>query len=262
MPKKKYYNPQDDVVQIVDGRRVPVRSYDMYQAMHAGPVISKSVEKQQTADKPTSTEKKSKDLETEIPRATPQKQENEKSVPKEKEEKTKKPSVSLRFDGQRLTLVENRGDITTEYSVPAVSGKPDENGQFDYSKERQRMADVGPHPEGVFSVNGNGIFYRKDNPAWNNALGYVGRGKFPGGVRSWGVGKLEINMTPEQKERTGRDDTTIHGGSEPGSRGCIDIMGNDQEFFAILEKLGHDNPKIPLIVDYSRTPQKVTFPKK
>lgn len=37
MPKTKYYNPQNDVVKLMDGKRVPVQPYNMYQALHAVP---------------------------------------------------------------------------------------------------------------------------------------------------------------------------------------------------------------------------------
>ena len=74
MPNK-YYNPQDDVVQIKDGKRTPVQAYDLYQGLHAEPqqmnaLNTASADNQKVGDK-------------------------------------KKPIRYFRFDGEKLTFVDN-----------------------------------------------------------------------------------------------------------------------------------------------------------
>lgn len=215
-----YHDPQNDVVRIVDGRRIPVQAYDLYGEIHKRSAKNRKLKKSQT----NSTD------------------------------------LKLRFDGQTLKLIQYQGDIITEYSVPAVSGTPNEDGSFSYSKENQEITNYGPHPEGVYSVNPSDISFRSDNKLVNNLFGYIGRGKFPGGQASWGIGRLKIHMTSEQEKLLGRRGTFIHGGAVPGSRGCIDIVCNDKKFFDILKNLGAKKKNIPLVVDYSNTPDKVFFP--
>lgn len=234
MPKQKYHNPQDDVVKIMNGRREPVKSYDMYQAMHAGPGRTQSADKDAVRS----------------------------NAPSAASSAQAQPDVFLHFDGQNLRIVQDQDGVCKEViSVPAVSGRRNEDGSFSYDKERQKIPNVGPQPEGIFSVRPGDILYRKDDTLRSKIGSFVGGGNFPWGGISWGVGKVNINMTPEQIQETGRKDTTIHGGLEPGSRGCIDTVCNDEKFFSALEKIGKKHESIPLVVDYSNTPDKVFFPK-
>lgn len=241
MPQKKYYNPQDDVVQIVDGKRMPVQAYDMYQAMHADPM--QSAKRENPGEEST-------------------------------QEGKNKPRLSLRFDGQNLTLVEDRGDITTEYRFPAVSGRPggEDKNTFTYSKERQYLENVGPIPEGSHVVALETAKYWKNLETGDKlkslasplaqALHLGKSGAMPGGPVAWGEGFVDIKLDPRVKESTGRSGMTIHGGKYPGSAGCIDLVNNDKKFFETLERLKGDQTEIPLTVDYSQTPEKVHFPKK
>lgn len=237
MPQKKYYNPQNDVVQIKDGRRLAVPAYDMYRAMHAGPSLSVLEE----------TEK----LRPAV------------SEPEE--------DLFLRFDGRDLSLVRHDGDITTQYRFAAVSGRPvrEKNGEylFSYSKERQNVENVGPIPEGNHTLKLDGARYWNDLGIWDKAVSVIPslvgkkRGPMPGGPVAWGAGRVDVKLDPQVQRQTGRSGITIHGGKYPGSAGCIDLVCNDKKFFDVLEKWKGDKTEIPLVVDYSQTPEEVWYPK-
>ena len=138
MPKTKYYNPQNDVVKLMDGKRVLVQPYNMYQALHAS----------SQAPARSGTKK------TASPAMTP---------PPQTEE------VYFLFDGQYMTLVENYGNNTVVRRMPAVSGRQNEDGSFSYSKERQYMKNEGPIPEGRHNIELSSIRYVKDAGFFNRA---------------------------------------------------------------------------------------------
>lgn len=221
MPQKKYYNPQDDVVQIKDGKRIKIEPYDMYAEMHKGPENIKAKSQQ-----------------------TPS------------QDATEKGPLSMRFDGQYLTLIHKEGNKTVEYNYPAISGKP-VNGFFDYSKEQQNKKNEGPIPEGTHTVDTETTNYWKDADLWQKTKSYLGGGEFPGGTRAWGEGHVDVKLDPNVAKKTGRSGITIHGGTTPGSKGCIDLVNHDKSFFDKLEELKGEQQYIPLTVDYSQTPEKV-----
>lgn len=227
MPKTKYYNPQEDVVQIKDGKRTPVKAYDLYQGLHAGPGAK-------TTNSAEKIQEKMHD------QAGP---------------------LSMRFDGQYLTLIHKEGNKTTEYNFPAVSGQPLEKygTTFSYDKERQKIKDVGPIPEGQHTVDLSTTQYWKDAGLQERAKAFIGRGNFPGWTRSWGKGHIDIRLDPQVQEKTNRSGMTIHGGTIAGSRGCIDLVNKDEAFFSKLEELKGTQKEIPLTVDYSKTPEKVKW---
>lgn len=67
--------------------------------------------------------------------------------------KEKNPSMSSYFDGRIFTIRQDDGNIIYRESYPAAAGKKNENGEFDYSRERQRIPGVGPIPEGTYWIN-------------------------------------------------------------------------------------------------------------
>lgn len=243
MPKTKYYNPQDDVVKLMDGKRVSVQPYNIYQAMHAAPQTRENLPPENSVSpvwkQPPQTE-----------------------------------DVYFRFDGQYMTLVENYGNNSVLRRMPAVSGRRQEDGSFLYTKERQYLKNAGPIPEGRHSIDLSTIRYIKDAGFFNRAasmavdvynvvakrtgLPSAKVGSFPGGDRlAWGEGSVDIKLDPQVARDTGRSGITVHGGWFPGSAGCIDLVDNDKEFFKQLERLREKRDEIPLIVDYSQTPEKV-----
>lgn len=150
--------------------------------------------------------------------------------------------ASLLFDGERLILSEDGEEVL---SLKAVSGRPLDDGSFDYSIERQMLSFEGPVPEGDYTINPNKI-------QWWTKLGFVqrtyaifGRGKWPGGPIAWGTARVWI--TPNGAETYGRNNFSIHGGVYPGSAGCIDLTSGHLKFFRTIQQYKYS---IPLKVDY------------
>ena len=250
MPNK-YYNPQDDVVQIKDGKRTPVQAYDLYQGLHNGP-------RQMNARNTASAD-------------------NQKAGDK------KEPIRYFQFDGEKLTFIDNSEGKHIETSIEAVSGRPNEDNSFSYDKNKQKQENKGPIPEGVHEIDvatirktenmtfidkigiPSPVVARIYDPTFGKILGKIKPrlktakiGNFPGGTDAWGEGRVDVTLDQTAPQRKG---LTIHGGSTPGSAGCIDVVDNDKEFFNILEDVAKKQRKIPLIVDYSNTPKKVWWKK-
>lgn len=58
-------------------------------------------------------------------------------------------------------------------------------------------------------------------------IGFFGRGEWPGGIRSWGKVRTWIYANEDTKTY-GRSGFSIHGGSMPGSAGCIDLTDDNE----------------------------------
>ena len=160
-----------------------------------------------------------------------------------------KEGVSLIFNGSTFSLIDNG---VTVFSATAVSGRPLDDGTFDYSISRQKMKSTGPIPAGNYTIDPQKIQWWTDQDRKTRTaalLGFIGvkAGTWPGGPLAWGVGRTWI--TPNGSEVYGRSGFTIHGGASPGSAGCIDLMGNDLRFFSTLQNYSHLN-YIPLKVTY------------
>lgn len=85
-------------------------------------------------------------------------------------------------------------------------------------------------------MNTTPLIRARDPQGWENRL-----------ERSWGdiATFLEPNA---ENEMYGRDEFFIHGGSTPGSNGCIDLVENNNEFhcYALLYDFN-----LELTVDYT-----------
>lgn len=167
-----------------------------------------------------------------------------------------RPKPEISFDGEKLTLsgVDKDGNGKT-YAFPARSGAPMENGTFDYSPEYQREKNMGPIPEGNYSINPSKS-EANNIKEWAKREIFNRGGLFPGGTGPWGDAKTPIYQTPEQKAQTGRDGMYIHGGDEFGSIGCIDLKDREKEFFGRLYELTpapFKDQQIPLTVKYDKT---------
>lgn len=149
-------------------------------------------------------------------------------------------------------------------SFDAVSGKPDDPSgywnttrDFNYSKERQSQENVGPTPEGTYSIR-KSAFNENTNPSGTDQYSYlspfqklkgtVGRGYWPGGTHSWGNYRWQLQN--EGTETYGRSDFYLHGGGLWGSRGCIDCGSGITDFRKafLSNQLGND--KVYLQVKY------------
>lgn len=158
-------------------------------------------------------------------------------------------SIDLLFDGKTLYLFAVTETSCLQLKYNAVSGLPDKNGNFDYSVLRQTRADVGPIPEGKYWIN----------PAefWENAW-------YKSGSRSsWGNYRITIHpfvntttygsIGPVTGMFVPRGGFFIHGGSTPGSKGCIDLTANMDKFFKDVQALlgENSNCQIQLQVKYN-----------
>lgn len=111
-------------------------------------------------------------------------------------------TLSLTFDGSKLTLTDGKKID----SYRAVSGRAASTGKFDYSSARQRVHGAGPIPEGIYWINPLELW---ENAWWK-----------PAPTRAWG--NFRITIHPFNTTVTfGRGGFFIHGGSVPGSAGCI-----------------------------------------
>jgi hypothetical protein len=149
------------------------------------------------------------------------------------------PRYSLSFNGSRLSLQENDAPIV---SWPAVSGRPGTQGP-----EYQSYVDHGPLPQGSYRAKVSDLQRLEDTNAWEQTKGIFGGGPWPGGSRSWG--KYRFWLAPDEKNRIfGRDNFSIHGGSVPGSAGCIDLTSEMDDFVDLMQALGQD--EMDVRVDY------------
>ncbi len=151
-------------------------------------------------------------------------------------------------------------------SFAAVSGRPDANSNFDYSKQNQMNPSNGPIPEGSYTMNMNEApdmtTYESLKGTIGGFLGKIGLGKrglFPGGRGVWGDGRIDINpdnvfVSPSNNPfelGVNRGGFTIHGGSTPGSAGCIDLCSGFGGFKSLVEQNKGNTNEIILKVKYN-----------
>lgn len=146
------------------------------------------------------------------------------------------------FTGGSLTLYDRDG---SRKLYGAVSGQVGPGGQT--QPGLQPVRNVGPIPEGRYFFNPAFIqnFDRHTNAA-EKAAALVGRGGWPGGKVSWGNQRAELTADPSTNTY-GRSGFYIHGGSNPGSAGCIDLCANADDFFSAV---GSEPGTLDVDVDY------------
>ena len=162
------------------------------------------------------------------------------------------------FDGYDLTYFtqtkEEDGSLSLVASFyGAVSGRP-KNGIFDYSKEKQAKKGEGPTPEGEYLIYPSEIQSYGNLSRFQALLSLIGRGQFPGGAYAWGNDRIplypkKVKVVTANGTIVERSDMFIHGGSVPGSAGCIDLHLNADAFFTQLKRSKSNS--IPVIVNYS-----------
>jgi hypothetical protein len=124
-----------------------------------------------------------------------------------------------------------------------VAGRVDSLGRNLFG---QQDADRGPLPEGRYSFDPKQIQNYSDTSRVDRMKGVFGGGTFPGGTDSWG--QQRVWLTPDPANTMyGRGGFTIHGGTDPGSRGCIDLTGQAADFFSVV---GGETDIIKVDVDY------------
>jgi hypothetical protein len=149
-------------------------------------------------------------------------------------------SIELMFDGKTLDVVGKESA-----SFTAVSGKPDPSGTFTYTPERQRLSDKGPIPEGIYWID----------PKQLKSLWYY----FGDAAAAWGSHRITIH--PFHSTATfGRGGFFIHGGSTPGSAGCIDLTGHMSSLVEIISRFEGDKIKVHVRYPHTLDPNMGDFP--
>jgi hypothetical protein len=138
--------------------------------------------------------------------------------------------VELTFDGSNL-------DTSSGQAWAAVSGRPDASGGFDYSPARQRQQDLGPIPAGTYWLDPEQLVNLSER--WLYSWRYES---------AWGTHRITIH--PFGSTRTfGRGGFFIHGGTSPGSAGCIDLTTGMASFARTLGSIPRP-AKVKLNVRY------------
>ena len=150
--------------------------------------------------------------------------------------------ASLEFDGQYLIWLQN-GQPVKYY--PAMSGKPDYQ-SAQYTNERKK----GPIPEGDYLlVRGTGEDYsNKEEMSWWRKFVPWNDKPWYEKPSSWGYSRIPIQPLPGTNT-FGRRSMYVHGGSEPGSAGCIDLTYRNDDFYNDWLKY---NGNLPLKVKYPK----------
>ncbi len=131
----------------------------------------------------------------------------------------------LFYNGETLSWHQKDGSTL---SLRAYSGRLDENGNIQVN--RQWEEGVGPIPEGWFIVDPENVQNWDNLSILQKAAASVKRGEWPGGTIAWGEHRVPI----EPYQYRNRGDFFIHGGTFPGSAGCIDLCENNKAFFSIF----------------------------
>lgn len=132
----------------------------------------------------------------------------------------------IRFDGNYFSYTDENGEVIR---IPAISGKT--NSQ---NSEYQNISDGGPIPEGFYDVKQSKYEDFFKFSSFQKLLSIVGRGEWPGGIDKWGAERIWL-IPQSSTETFGRDNFTIHGGLDAGSRGCIDLVNNASIFFQFFQ---------------------------
>lgn len=141
------------------------------------------------------------------------------------------PTYDLLFDGKQLALRENGGVIAR---WPAMSGRAETQGGI-----YQSYADNGPIPQGKYEFKVSELQRYEDSRLRDRMLAPFDRGAWRGGPVAWG--RRRFWLTPKEGTRTfGRDGFSIHGGTFPGSAGCIDLTDEMDEFTELMQAIGQD----------------------
>jgi len=147
---------------------------------------------------------------------------------------TKQPCIkTLIFTGDKLKFYDEKGNLVEQ--VTAYSGKPGA------TPTDQAKKDYGPLPEGTYWIDPKEVEDATLNPLLWRKQGY-----YPPSS-SWGAHRVPLHPD-EQTDTKGRGGFFIHGGSEFGSAGCIDVAQQDNVIDQLIRQRGCS--KIKVIVKY------------
>jgi RHS repeat-associated protein len=142
--------------------------------------------------------------------------------------------AKLVFDGKNLSAYDKDGNLITSWK--GTSGAPGTTPENQYQKSH------GPIPEGKYSIDPS----KTDTYHWYDPRDYDWSGK--ANRDAWGNIRTPIDIEPGTyigAARTGG--FFIHGGSVPGSAGCIDLTNENQSFHDFL---GQASGPVSLEVTY------------
>jgi hypothetical protein len=140
-------------------------------------------------------------------------------------------NVELNFDLEDISLT----DCT--YSLEMQSWSATSGREGYQSSEYQNVQNKGPLPEGSYMVDPARTQYFSDLSTWQKFKSTFGGSTWPGGETSWG--NVRTWITPMEGTNTyGRSGFSIHGGTVPGSAGCIDLTKDNNAFHSWLKSYG------------------------
>lgn len=148
-------------------------------------------------------------------------------------------SAVIKFNGRYLSIIEDGVEVKKFESISGRLGHQD--------PAEMNVRNIGPLPEGEWKLKQTEYQEWAPLSAFQKILGYSGAGgQWQGGVGAWGQHRVWLEPEPGT-ETFGRDNFSIHGGADPGSAGCIDMLYNAPEFFEYFRNSGKD---LKLVVDY------------
>jgi len=161
----------------------------------------------------------------------------------------------LVFDGKKICRVTDDGETCIK-CWKARSGKPlsvDENGEPAFETDTTKQ-DEGPIPEGEWTL------HSRRNKKGDDSKGIWNREEFNRHQWVWNdidsgpwgehFSRLSPGYGGQANDTNGRHSFNIHGGSNWGSAGCIDLKCGDPDFFKeVMKDAGGKD--VRLTVDYS-----------
>ena len=148
--------------------------------------------------------------------------------------------ASLEFDGQNLIWLQNGRPV--KY-YPAMSGKPDHQTVADTN-----IPNAGPIPEGEYMLTVNSGEHHKPGE-WRTFDEFISNTNlWKRNPDAWGYSRIPIQPLPTTNT-FGRHSMYVHGGTVPGSAGCIDLTGRMEDFYNDWLKY---NGNLPLKVKYPK----------
>jgi lipoprotein-anchoring transpeptidase ErfK/SrfK len=123
----------------------------------------------------------------------------------------------IRFNGKEVQWVDDDGNVTDRWAATS--------GNKGTTASDQDIPNRGPIPEGKYSVNPEDSNYDR---WWK--LGWGDNG-------SWGDVRTLIKPYPTTNTYN-RNEMYFHGGSTPGSAGCIDLTNQNNNFHNRLQRYG------------------------
>ena len=143
-------------------------------------------------------------------------------------------NIELHFDLKSLYVY----DTTYSIKMPGLEWEGTSGRDGYQDANFQHLKDKGPIPEGLWDVDYHRTQHFEDSNWLDRIAGIFMHGKWKGGKMSWGDHRTWIY--PIGNTNTyGRSGFSIHGGTYPGSAGCIDLTTHNDSFHNWLKNNKH-----------------------